>query len=96
MQTTFKILAVTAIFLVPQYVLAGVPNSPNVLIIMADDCTFNDLSLYGGVNAKTPHIERLASGGLVFNKAYLSHLVELSISSFFKYAKAHSGLQKHP
>ena len=71
MQTTFKILAVTAIFLVPQYVLAGVPNSPNVLIIMADDCTFNDLSLYGGVNAKTPHIERLASGGLVFDQAYL-------------------------
>ena len=71
MQITFKFLAVTAIFLVPQFVLAGVPNSPNVLIIMADDCTFNDLSLYGGVNAKTPHIERLASGGLVFDQAYL-------------------------
>ncbi len=71
MQTTFKLLAAAAIFLVPQCVLAGVPSSPNVLIIMADDCTYNDLSLYGGVNAKTPHIERLASGGLVFNQAYL-------------------------
>lgn len=46
--------------------------SPNVLIIMADDCTYNDLPLYGGQNAKTPNIDALASAGLTFNKAYLS------------------------
>ena len=45
---------------------------PNVLIIMADDCTFSDLPTYGGVNAKTPNIEKLASQSLVFNRAYLS------------------------
>jgi N-sulfoglucosamine sulfohydrolase len=45
---------------------------PNVLIIVADDCTYNDLPLYGGQNAKTPSIDRLASQGLTFNKAYLS------------------------
>ena len=47
-------------------------DQPNVLIIMADDCTFSDLPLYGGQNAKTPNIDRLASQGLTFNKAYLS------------------------
>lgn len=47
-------------------------ESPNVLIIMADDCTFNDLPLYGGQNARTPNIDRLASQGLTFNRAYLS------------------------
>lgn len=47
-------------------------NSPNVLIIMADDCTHNDLPLYGGQNAKTPNIDRLATEGLTFNHAYLS------------------------
>ena len=46
-------------------------ESPNVLIIIADDCTYNDLPLYGGPNAITPNIDRLASEGLVF-KAYLS------------------------
>ena len=46
--------------------------APNVLIIMADDCTFNDLPLYGGQNAKTPNIDALAASGLTFNKAYLS------------------------
>jgi len=45
---------------------------PNLLIIMADDCTFNDLPIYGGANAKTPNIDRLASQGLVFDRAYLA------------------------
>ncbi len=39
---------------------------------MADDCTHNDLSIYGGQNAFTPNIEKLADQGLVFNKAYLA------------------------
>jgi len=45
---------------------------PNMLIILADDCTYNDLPLYGGPNAKTPSIDRLAEQGLTFNRAYLS------------------------
>lgn len=47
-------------------------DPPNVLLVMADDCTYNDLPLYGGQNAKTPHIDRLAAQGLTFNRAYLS------------------------
>jgi uncharacterized sulfatase len=38
---------------------------------MADDCTHSDLPVYGGRNAKTPNIDKLASEGLVFNRAYL-------------------------
>lgn len=47
-------------------------NTPNILIIIADDCTYNDLPLYGGKNAKTPNIDRLAKEGMLFNKAYLA------------------------
>ena len=47
-------------------------DKPNFLIIMADDCTHNDLPVYGGQNARTPNIDRLATEGLVFNRAYLS------------------------
>ena len=46
-------------------------SKPNFLIIMADDCTYNDLPFYGGQNAATPNIDKLASDGLVFNRAYL-------------------------
>lgn len=44
---------------------------PNVLIVLADDCTYNDLPLYGGKNAKTPNIDAFARQGLVFDRAYL-------------------------
>ena len=52
--------------------LCSAAERPNVLIIMADDCTYNDLPLYGGKNAKTPHIDALAARGLTFNQAYLA------------------------
>jgi N-sulfoglucosamine sulfohydrolase len=45
---------------------------PNILIILADDCTFSDLAIYGGQNAKTPNIDRLASQGLLFERAYVT------------------------
>jgi uncharacterized sulfatase len=51
---------------------AQAADRPNVLIIMADDCTHSDLPLYGGRNAKTPNIDSLAAQGLTFNRAYLS------------------------
>ena len=46
-------------------------DRPNFLIIMADDCTFCDLPIYGGQNAKTPNIDQLAAQGVVFDHAYL-------------------------
>ncbi|MHC4213848.1 MAG: sulfatase-like hydrolase/transferase [Planctomycetota bacterium] len=46
-------------------------TKPNILIIIGDDSTYNDLPLYGGQNALTPNIDRLGSEGLVFNRAYL-------------------------
>ena len=50
---------------------SGKKTKPNILVIMADDCTYNDLPVYGGKNAATPSIDRLVQDGLVFNKAYL-------------------------
>ncbi|MFO7907384.1 MAG: sulfatase [Pirellulaceae bacterium] len=46
-------------------------EQPNVVIIMADDCTFSDLPLYGGKNAKTPNLDALAKEGMAFRRAYL-------------------------
>ena len=48
------------------------PRSPNFLIVIGDDCTYKDLPLYGGQNVKTPNIDRLAAGGLTFDRAYLA------------------------
>ena len=46
-------------------------DKPNILIIIADDCTYSDLPINGGENAKTPHIDALAKQGLLFERAYL-------------------------
>ena len=54
---------------------ARAAERPNFLIIMADDCTHSDLAVYGGRNAKTPNIDRFASEGLVFNRAYLCEAI---------------------
>jgi len=53
-------------------ILSRASQSPNFLLILADDCTYNDLPLYGGENAKTPNLDRLAGEGLTFNQAYVS------------------------
>ncbi|WP_372649094.1 sulfatase [Draconibacterium sp.] len=47
-------------------------QTPNIVVIIGDDCTHSDLSLYGGTNVKTPAIDALAVEGLTFNKAYVT------------------------
>ena len=47
-------------------------EQPNIVMILADDCTHNDLPMYGGQNARTPNLEQLATEGLTFNRAYLA------------------------
>ena len=44
---------------------------PNVLLILADDLGFSDLSCYGG-EIPTPNLDRLATGGAKFSSFYTS------------------------
>jgi len=48
---------------------ARAAKRPNILIIMADDMGFSDLGCYGG-EIETPHLNRLAAGGLRFTHCY--------------------------
>ena len=43
---------------------------PNVVIILADDLGWADVSCYGGDLHETPHIDRLAGQGVRFTDAY--------------------------
>jgi len=43
---------------------------PNFLILMADQLTSSALPAYGNPVAKTPHIDALAAGGVVFDSFY--------------------------
>ncbi len=43
---------------------------PNIVLILADDLGYGDLSSYGAVDMQTPHIDSLVTGGLRFTHFY--------------------------
>ncbi|PHS15747.1 MAG: arylsulfatase [Blastopirellula sp.] len=50
----------------------AVADKPNVIIIMADDLGYGDVSCYGATELKTPHIDKLAAEGQRFTSGYCS------------------------
>jgi arylsulfatase A len=55
----------------------AIPEStqPNIVLIMADDMGYNDLSCYGSPSIKTPHIDRLASSGFMLTDYHSNGVV---------------------
>lgn len=52
--------------------LAGAPaRKPNIVLILADDMGYSDIGCYGS-EIETPHLDRLAKGGLRFAQFYNS------------------------
>lgn len=49
--------------------MAAAARKPNVVLILADDMGFSDLGSFGG-EIETPHLDRLARGGLRFTQMY--------------------------
>ncbi len=45
-------------------------NRPNVVLVLADDLGYGDLSCYGAPDVKTPNIDRLAGEGVRFTAFY--------------------------
>ncbi|MFK5923180.1 MAG: sulfatase-like hydrolase/transferase [Verrucomicrobiota bacterium] len=47
-------------------------DKPNIIVIMADDLGYGDISCYGATALKTPNIDRLAAEGQRFTSGYCS------------------------
>jgi arylsulfatase A-like enzyme len=69
--------AIAALFLLP--LVGGCrppdpvrPDLPNILLIVADDLGWRDLSAYGNPNLQTPNIDRLAAEGVRFTRAFVA------------------------
>jgi arylsulfatase A-like enzyme len=45
---------------------------PNVLLIISDDQGYGDLSLHGNPHVRTPHLDRLATNGIQFERFFVS------------------------
>jgi N-sulfoglucosamine sulfohydrolase len=73
MKPPYLLLALTTLLPAPTFALraaAATPAQPNVLFIIADDASSHFGEAYGCNWVKTPHIDRLAKQGLVFDNAY--------------------------
>lgn len=48
------------------------PARPNILLIVSDDQGFHDLGCYGNSRIQTPHLDRLARGGVRLTSFYVT------------------------
>jgi len=64
-----KRLAIAALLLLAAARTAS-PQSPNIVLIYADDLGYGDVSAYGAKALATPNIDRLAKAGLRFTDAH--------------------------
>ncbi len=54
---------------------AAPDDRPNIVVILADDMGWADPSSFGGQAVQTPHIDRLAEGGVRFTRFYAASAV---------------------
>jgi arylsulfatase A-like enzyme len=67
-----SVLSLTALLAVASPCFAGQPaNRPNVVVILADDQGWGDLSVNGNTNLRTPHIDSLATDGVRFERFFV-------------------------
>ncbi len=57
-------------FLAARQLPAAAPGTPNVLLIVMDTVRADHTSVYGYVRPTTPNLERIASGGVLFEQAF--------------------------
>ena len=48
------------------------PERPNVVLIIADDMAWDDCGAFGNPKVKTPNIDKLARGGMRFDRAFVT------------------------
>ncbi|QNM84317.1 sulfatase-like hydrolase/transferase [Polaribacter pectinis] len=55
--------------------LINPPSQPNIIVIMADDLGYNDVSFNGSQQIPTPNIDRIANEGVKCTNGYVSYSV---------------------
>lgn len=64
-----RLTSLLFLLIVPATVLG---ERPNVVVIMADDLGYGDVSCYGATSLSTPNIDQLAAEGIRFTSGYCS------------------------
>ncbi|WP_242632192.1 sulfatase family protein [Rubripirellula amarantea] len=65
-------MAIVSLLCLNQQLVAQTNDRPNIIVIMADDLGYGDVSCYGATAISTPNIDKLASEGVQFTNGYCS------------------------
>ena len=58
--------------LIPQFTEgAEAATRPNIILLIADDMAWDDRGAYGHKTVRTPNLDKLASEGMRFDRAFL-------------------------
>jgi arylsulfatase A-like enzyme len=69
MNYNYKHLLLSCLSVLPALLMAE-PQTPNIVLIYADDIGYGDLSCYGAEKVKTPNCDKLAAGGIRFTDGH--------------------------
>jgi len=83
-QSYFVLFLVTVLFFGNSFIATSQEKRPNILLIMTDQHQAEALSVLGNKDINTPHLDKLAKGGMLFQNAYVTFpLCTPSRSSMF-------------
>jgi arylsulfatase A-like enzyme len=68
--TPYVVMLVLSVYVFPAAVAAEDPCRPNIVFILADDLGWADIG-YHDSDIRTPHLDRLAAGGVRLNRQYV-------------------------
>jgi arylsulfatase A-like enzyme len=72
----FRISALALVVLAlsyPIHLLAAQEKKPNIILVISDDHAYQAIGAYGSVINKTPNIDKLASQGMRFDRAFVTN-----------------------
>ena len=68
----FAALLLITAFGLTEILNAALPSHPNIIIILADDMGYGDLSCYGHPSIRTPNLDRMAAEGMRLTDFYVA------------------------
>ncbi|MBL9114197.1 MAG: sulfatase-like hydrolase/transferase [Verrucomicrobiaceae bacterium] len=62
----------TVVFSVALALGSALATPPHLVVLLADDHSAEDMSVYGAKDIPTPHLDRMATKGMVFERAFVN------------------------